>query len=176
MIVKSRKRGMTLIEVVIASGLSVVVGAGIFAVLNMVSTFTRQGFAETRQLNQTAVAIETISRILNHAYRMDASTGSFAPVIAADNRMITFTIPVGPSTNERRRFRFDEDANTLHYEVENAGVFSEFSGAELLDDVDEFSIINQEGIMSFVIGVFVDMGVNGEKRYTMVGRALPRNI
>lgn len=173
---QGRRRGMTLAEVMIASGISVAVSAGIFTLYNLVSTFTRQGFAETQQFNETTLAIETMSRILNHAYRLDASPASLGYVVAGDNQSITFTVPTGPSTNEVRRFRFDPDTDTLHYEIQNDGNFEEYSGTELLENVNDFFIANQEGILSFVIGVYVDMGVNGEKRYTMVGRALPRNI
>jgi type II secretory pathway component PulJ len=174
-----RSQGMTLTEVMIASGISVVVSVGIMTLFTLVSTFTRQGFAETRQFNQTTIAIETMSRILNHAYRADASPASLGYTIANDNQSIQFTVPTDdPGVNEVRRFRFDPDADTLHYEIQAAGggQFSEAGGTELLDDVDDFFIANQEGILSFVISVYVDMGVSGEKRYTMVGRALPRNI
>lgn len=179
-IVPSRNsRAMSLIEVMIASGISVAVSAGIVTLFTLVSTFTRQGFAETRQFNDTTIAIETMSRVLNHAYRLDASPASLGYVIAADNQSVTFTVPTDdPQVNEVRRFRFDPDADSLHYEIQasGGGAFAEVGGTELLTDVDDFFIANQEGILSFVISVYVDMGVNGEKRYTMVGRALPRNI
>lgn len=172
----SNRQGTTLVETMIVSGLSVVVVAGVVSIFSMVSSFTKQGFTETRMLNQGSVAIEIMSRTLNHAFRMDAAESSFAPVIASENQSIEFTVPVTSTTNQRRRFRFDPDTETLHHEVQVNGNFQEFSGDRLLGNVDDFYITNQEGILSFVIGLHVDLGVNGDKRYTLVGRALPRNL
>jgi type II secretory pathway pseudopilin PulG len=174
---RSAARGLTLIETVIAAGLSVIVAAGIYTTLNLISSFTRQGFTETRLVNRTAIAIEQISRTLNHAYRPDSAVAANRPVIAPDNQSILFTIPLTPFTNQRRQLRFDDAASTLHYERQlSDGTFVEISGTSLLTGVEGFFITNQEGILSFVVTVSADLGVAGEKRYTLVGRSLPRNL
>ena len=118
-----------------------------------------------------------MTRTLNHAYRTDATNPANAFAIAGDFKSIQFTLPLDGGGSDRLRYRFDETNQALLYERQQAGGgFSQIGVDPLVDHVSEFFVENQEGILSLVMTLRVNMNRNGDKQYTMVGRALPRNL
>lgn len=170
------RRAMTMVEIMIASAIAVTASAAVMSVFIMTSRFFNQGFTETRIMHQTSLAVEQLSRTLNHAYRPDAMQPSYRPIIAGDGEMIEFSVPLDNGFVERRRVRFNEAEGTLHHEASVGGGFQDRTDGPILEDVTDFAIRNQEGILSFVITTRVNLARDGEKQFTMVGRALPRNL
>jgi uncharacterized protein (UPF0333 family) len=159
---RSKVCGTTLIETVIVAGLSVVVAAGIYTTFNLISSFTKQGFTETRLINRTSIAIENISRTLNHAYRPDSDVAANRPVIANGQSVDRLHDPDQCVHESATAAALRQATSTLHHERQLPdGSFVEISGASLLTDVESFFITNQEGILSFVVTVSADLGAPG---------------
>lgn len=187
--------GFTLVEVMIASGVAAIAGIGMMSIFVITSRFVGEGFTEARIVSNSAIAIEKMSRDLTSSFRNDAVNADHAPSME-DNNLIEFSLPMEDGTVERRRFRFAADTNTLAYEVQgDDDDWSSISQRPFLRDVDSFwvsdpapdaaseSATGSEGFISFVVTVRMDMGSSGGaseysqgiKRYSMVGRVLPRN-
>ncbi len=170
------RAGMTLVEVVIAGAISTVVVAMLVGTYTLSARFSAQGFTETRLIHQSVMAIEKMTRTLNHACRSDSANPAYAFTIAPDFRSIDFTVPVEGGF-ERLRYRFDEQSQAVVQERQQAGGgFAQIGTDPLAENVGEFFVENQEGILSLVMTLQVNMNRNGKKQYTMVGRALPRNL
>lgn len=175
--IRRSRIAMTLVEVMIASSIAAATSMAIVSSFTLASRFLAQGFVETRLLNNSSLAVEKISRSLNSAYRLDAIEADRRPVISADRRSIEFTVPLDNGAVERQRIRYDSgDREIAHERQDGTGNFADITERKFLRNVDDFFIANQEGLLSFVITVRVDMGRNGEKQFSMVGRALPRNL
>jgi len=192
---RSARRGFTLVEVMIAGGVAAVAGIGMMSIFVITSRFVGEGFTEARIVSNSAIAIEKMSRDLTASFRNDAVAVANRPNME-DNNLVEFSLPLEDGSVERRRFRFAADTNTLEYEVQgDDDDWSSISQRSFLRDVDSFwvsdpapdaaaeSATGSEGFISFVVTVRVDMGSSGGateysqgiKRYSMVGRVLPRN-
>jgi len=170
------RRGFSLIEIMIASAISAVASIAMVTIFITCSRFISQGFTETRLTANSSLAHEQISRDLNMAYRNTAILAANRPVITPDNRTVTYAVPFGGGS-QQRRFRYDSGERELHYEV-NTGAWADMYNKPFLRDVDEFRVYseNTEGFISYMIRMEVNLGLDGIKRYTLVGRALPRNL
>ncbi len=174
---RARRLGFSLIEMTIASAISAVASVGVMAVFVLGARFVVQGTTESRILSRGALTLESMTRTLNHAYRPDALVAANRPVIDASRSMITFTLPLANGTDEVQRFRFAGNDREIFYESQGpAGDWTSMTQRQFLPDVEDFFVENQEGILSLVLSMRVDMTRNGEKRYTLIGRALPRNL
>lgn len=195
---RSSRRGFTLVEVMVAGGVAAVAGIGMMSIFVITSRFVGEGFTEARIVSNASIAIEKMSRDLTASFRNDAVTEANRPDME-DNNLLEFSLPLEDGTVERRRFRFDSATNTLAYEVQgDDDDWTSISEKPFLRDVDSFwvsdptpttdeeateSEAGSEGFISFVVTVRVDMGSSGGateysqgvKRYSMVGRVLPRN-
>lgn len=161
----------------IASAISVVASIGVMSVFVLGARFIVQGSAETRLLSRGSLTLESMTRTLNHAYRPDALVAGNRPVIDPSKTMITFTLPLANGTDEAQRFRFVSADREIYYERQGpSGNWTSMTQRKFLPDVEDFFIENQEGILSLVLSMSVDLASNGEKRYTLIGRALPRNL
>lgn len=183
---RSARRGFTLVEILIASSVAAVASAAMMSIFLLTSRFAGEGFTEARIVSNAAVAIEKMSRDLTTSFRQDAAVVANRPLIQDSGETIVFSIPLEDNTVSRRRFRFEDSDGTLQYEIlDDSGDWVPLTQKVFLRDVDSFLVDNNgtEGFVSFVITVRVDMGSSGGageysqgvKRYSMVGRVLPRN-
>lgn len=171
------RRGFTLIEIMIAMSIATVASMALMSIFVMVARFVQQGFTETRHRFETSIALEEMTRTLNHAYTMAAQVASYRPVIAADSKSVTFSVPAEGGGADRFRYRYNAGAKRIEYEqMGGGGGFASVNTRPFLTQVRDFFVVNQQGIFSLVITVEQDLGRNGLKRFTMVGRALPRNL
>jgi hypothetical protein len=145
--------------------------------LNMLTQrFLVEGFREAQMLGEAHQAIESMTRQINRAYRLDASNPARAYTIAGDYRTIEFSVPDGGGGALRERYTFDAGNESVAHERDTGGGFVQVGDEPLLDNVDDFSIDNQEGIISLVVRLRIPIPRYGDKQYTLIGRALPRNI
>ncbi len=175
------QRAFSLIEIMIASSISAVASIAMVTIFITCSRFISQGFTETRLTANASLAHEQISRDLNMAYRNTAILATNRPVISNSNQTVSYAVPFNGGS-QQRRFRFDTGASELHYEVNNgtpaSPSWADVFNKPFLRDVDNFRVYseNTEGFISYMIRMEVDMGLDGIKRYSLVGRALPRNL
>jgi Tfp pilus assembly protein PilV len=173
-----RRRGVTMVEVIIASAISLVSMVALVSIYNMASRFSAEGMREAILLNQCSQAIEGMTRRLNAAYRLDAETTAYQFSIQDNYSTIEFSFPDSATGSVlRERYRYDAVNDELLHERRNSGgTFVQVGGRPLLKNVAEFAVDNQEGILSLVIRLEFAHNYYGTKRYTLIGRALPRNI
>jgi type II secretory pathway component PulJ len=169
---------MTLVEVIIASSISALTLFALVQTYVMVSRFSAEGMREVILLSDGSMVIDQMSRRLNGAYRLDAETASLQFQIQGSFTTIEFSVPdEATSSDFRERFRYDSTNDRILWERRNgSGTFVQVGTEPLLDNVAEFSIDNQEGILSMVVRLEFAHNYYGTKRYTLIGRALPRNI
>lgn len=184
------RRAFTLVEIMMASAIAAIASAAMMSCFLLTSRFAGEGFTEARIVSNAAIAVEKMSRDLTSSFRNDALAAANVPFVSNNNE-IAFSLPLSDGTISRRRYRFDDTENTIEYEVQVApNDWEPVTQKTFLQDVDNFWIsdpndneIGTEGFTSFVITVRVDMGSSGGageysqgvKRYSMVGRVLPRN-
>lgn len=168
--------GFTMVEVMIASTISTMASISLIVLFTMSARFIAQAATETRILSKTSMSLEIMTRAINHGYRIETAVAANRPSISADKQTFTFTIPLDGGGDETRRLRFNEPTGEIFYERGGGGNFVNMRQGALMEDVVQFYVENQEGIFSIVLVVEVDMGRQGIKRYSMVGRALPRNL
>jgi type II secretory pathway pseudopilin PulG len=176
--IRRRGKGFTYVEVLIATTIASIASIGLFSVFLMSSRFIAQGFTENRITFNASLAVERISRSLNSAFRLNAVNQANIPSVSGDNQTVTFTMPLAGGGTTQRRFRYNAADDTLRHEVNNGGVWSDVSGRPLLSDVEDFFALmeNTEGFITFTITMRARMPLTEDKVFTMVGRALPRNI
>ena len=173
---RRRSAGFSLLETVIAASVSAMAMLALVELNVLASRFTSEGFREAMILNQATSAIEQMTRRLNHAYRLDADPITNAFAIQNSYETIEFSVPNGSGTS-RERYRFNSGDNTLRWERQGGGGgFAQVGNDIFLENVEEFSVDNQEGIISLVLRLRIDSPRSDDKQYTLVGRALPRNI
>ena len=160
----------------IATTIAAVASMAMVSIFMMSSQYVAQGYNETRILNNASVAVENMTREINLAFKASAILASNRPTVSNNSETFTFTVPVGLVTSQRR-FRYDNVAKILHFEVNNGGVWQDRANKVFLRDVDSFKIFmgGLQGFVSFEMIVKITMQ-GTDKRFTMVGRAMPRNI
>jgi prepilin-type N-terminal cleavage/methylation domain-containing protein len=172
-----RRRGFSLAEVMIASAISAVAMGALVSINMLTQRFLVEGFREAQMLTEAHNAIATMTRQINRAYRLDASDASNAFTISGDYRTFEFSAPDGAGGTVRDRFRLDAQNQQVRHERRNGdGNFLMLGSQPLLNNVDEFAVDNQEGIISLVVRLKIPIPRYGDKQYTLIGRALPRNI
>jgi len=175
---RSRRRGFSLIEVLIATAISSAAMIGLVSMLVLCTRFLKEGFWENRLRSQAAGFVEECKQVLTCAYRNDAVIQAHRPTINADKSSIAFTTPDddgAPGLIERYVLGRTASVGSGNRVVltKNGSVIAS------LGNVADFHVENHEGVLALVLTVdydFVAGNRETRKQFTITARALPRNM
>ncbi|HUT24750.1 MAG TPA: prepilin-type N-terminal cleavage/methylation domain-containing protein [Sumerlaeia bacterium] len=173
-----RRRGFSLVEVVVATAISSVAMIALASVVVLCTRFLKEGFWENRLRSQAAGFVEECKQALTFAYRNDAIIQANRPTINAGKNSVAFTTPDdggAPGLVDRYVLGRTGSGGT----GDRVELIKNGSVIASLGNVADFNVENHEGVLAFVLTVdysFVAGNRETRKQFTITGRALPRNM
>lgn len=169
------EKGLTFIETMIAMSISAFAITALVAVIIMVNSSMREGIWENNLRSEGSLFMEKVKQSITFSFRNDALESTLRPVIATSKDSIAFFTPDDDNDGvEESYFIGFNDSIATQLIIRRNG-----TTIETLDNVTDFNVDSQEALVTFMITLSrnVNMGSrSAAKQFTLVGRALPRNM
>ena len=172
---KNKQRGMTIVELIVAVSISTVAMISLVILVMMCQRSMREGFTENRLRAEGSLFLEKVKKELTFSYRHDAVDATNRPTISSSSDSITFFTPdtTGDDAEESFNLALDSGDSSKLVLTRNGSEF------ETLSNVSRFHVDSQEGLLTLMITIDRDLNMgsrSAHKQFTLVGRALPRNM
>jgi hypothetical protein len=165
-------RAVTLVEVVIATAITSVAMMALIMLVVMCMKFMQEGFWENQLRSEGAFFLERTRMLLTFAYRPDAIDLNLVPVVSDTKDSIIFFTPDSDGDDFPEGYALFRQGSQLM--LARNGVEE-----EILGRVFDFHVDMQEGMVSMMVTIRASFSLGSrqaDKRFTLVARALPRNM
>jgi Tfp pilus assembly protein PilV len=167
-----RQSGVTLVEIMVASTVSFLAMTALVIIFVMARRTLQESFWENILRARTAVFMEQARQLLTFAYAYNAIVATNQPVFNSTSS-VTFKTPDSDASGA-------DETYTLFHSGDKVRLTKNGATTDLLDHVSDFHVAQQEGLITLMVTVDATFseGSRGmvRKQFTMVGRALPRNM
>ena len=167
-----------MIEILIASSIALMAMSALFSLNILIQRFIVEAAGDGLVMEKAAQAIDAMTREINSSYRLDAVDQTRVFSIQNSNQTFEYSTGTGAALT-RKRFRFDSANNKIIQEIKIAGAWTATSTQPIANNIASFSVENPDstnGIITLVVKGKITVARYKDRQFTLIGRALPRNL